>query len=104
MLPFWSPGRQKRRKTAVNSGFYPKKGRGSELPGLFQQLLADLAEIADGVRRFVELGLLLGIHFDLDDPLDALGTDHDRNADIEAVHAVLAGEIGGAGQNALFVE
>src|SRR3954465_9329053 len=35
--------------------------------------------------------------------LDALRTDHHRHADIEILHAVLAVEIGGAGQHAFLV-
>src|ERR1700760_4620299 len=104
MLPFWLTDRHKRREPAVYSGLDPQKGPESDFSGLFQQLFADFAEIADGTGRFIELGLLAGIHLDFDDPLDAVGADDHRNTDIEVLHAVLAGEIGGAGQNALLVE
>ena len=47
------------------------------------------------------LGLV--VQLDLDDPLDAAGADHHRHADIEVVDAILAGQVRGAGQDALLV-
>ena len=43
------------------------------------------------------------VELDLDDPLDAAGAEHARHADVEIVDAVLAGEMRGAGQDALLV-
>src|SRR5271166_4790842 len=54
--------------------------------------LDDLDQLADGGGRFVEGRLLLAIERDLDDPLDAAGADHHRDADIEVAYAVLAFE------------
>ena len=54
--------------------------------------------------RFVEHRLCSALFsVDLDDALDAAGADHHRHADIDALDAVLAREIGGAGQHALLV-
>ena len=44
-----------------------------------------------------------GSQFDFDDLLDALGAEFHGHADVEAVNAVLAVEVGGAGQNLLLV-
>ena len=53
--------------------------------------------------RFVELSLLTGVELHFDDAFDALGTDHDGNADIHALHTIFAVQVGRTGQNALFV-
>ena len=43
------------------------------------------------------------IEGDLDDPLDAIGADDDRHADIKAFDAIFAIELRGAGQNPALV-
>src|SRR5690606_1636345 len=77
---------------------------GDDSNGLRQRrrnLLAGFDEALHGGCGLLESGLLAAIEIDLDDALDTLGADHHRDADIDVLHAVLAVEIGGAGQNAL---
>ena len=64
---------------------------------------ADLHEILHGFHRAFEVEPLMRVEIDLDHPLHALGADHRRHADIEALYAVFAGQVGGAGQHALLV-
>ena len=65
--------------------------------------LAGDQQFLDRVDRDLETGLGLIVQFDLDDLLNAARADDHRHADIEVVDAVLAGEVRGAGQNALLV-
>src|SRR6185437_16467457 len=51
----------------------------------------------------MESGLLFGSEFDLDDLLEAPGAELARNANVEAVDAVLALEVCSAGENLLLV-
>src|SRR5262245_63010892 len=68
-----------------------------------RDLLAGVDQPAHRVGRLLEHRPLGAVELDLDDALDALRAEHDRHADIEILHAVLAVEIGGAGQHALLV-
>ena len=49
------------------------------------------------------IGLLVRVHLDLDHLLDAACADDHRHADIEVVDPVLAGQVGGAGQQPALV-
>jgi hypothetical protein len=46
-------------------------------------------EACDGSDGLVEHRLLIRIHVDVDDPLDAVGADHDRHTDVGVLEAVL---------------
>src|SRR6218665_1753238 len=64
---------------------------------------AGFAEAGNGADGLLE-GFFFGlVQVDLDDALDTAFADDDGNADIHVLHAILAGEVGGAGQNALLV-
>ena len=52
---------------------------------------------------FGNICLLGRVELDLDDLLHAVGADHHRHADVHVLHAVLAVEVGGAGQHAALV-
>src|SRR5690606_38093902 len=74
-------------------------------------LLAELRRDADaGLGQALHRGyrlvehLLFGlVEIELQDPLHAAGPDHDRDADIGVLHAILATKIGRAGQHPLLV-
>src|SRR5690606_13931313 len=60
-------------------------GRRRRLLGLALQLLRDRHQFLDRCDRGLVRRLLLVGERDLDDPLDAAGTDDDGDADIEAL-------------------
>src|SRR3954451_8194457 len=66
-------------------------------------LLAGIDERSHRGDRLVEHLALRAVEFQLHDALDTFGADHHRHADIKILHAILAVEAGGAGQQALFV-
>src|SRR6185369_17809515 len=53
--------------------------------------------------RLVEGGLFVGVELDLDDLLDAPAAELDRHTDVEPLGAVLAVQVGRAGQDLLLV-
>src|SRR5215813_4256377 len=65
--------------------------------------LASVDQRRHRLHRLVEHGTLGAVELNVDDALDALGTDHRRHADVKILHAVFAVEIGGARQDALLV-
>src|SRR5690606_16727727 len=67
------------------------------------QRLARVQQFLNRIDRDLQARLVVGIEFDLDDLFDAAGTDQHRNADVQTIEAVLAIDIGGAGQDALLV-
>src|SRR6185369_8741065 len=72
-----------------------------------RQMRSDLGAGVDqalhGVDRLLEHRPLRRIEVDLDDLLDAIGTNHYGHAHIHALHAVFAVEVGGAGEHAALV-
>ena len=68
-----------------------------------RDLGAGLDQPLHRLHRLLEHRPLRRIEVDLDDLLDAVGADHHRHADVHALHAVLAVEVGGAGQHAALV-
>jgi hypothetical protein len=71
----------------------------SEL-SMFRQALEQLL---DRIDADLEVCASLVVEVDLDDALDAARADHHRDSDIEVVDAVLAGQVGRCGKNALLV-
>src|SRR6476660_9882553 len=69
-----------------------------------RDLLAGVDEALHGGGGFFKHRSLAAIEFNLDDALDALGTDHDRHADVKILDAILAVEPGGTRQHALLIE
>src|SRR5215470_640354 len=69
-----------------------------------RDLLAGIDQALYRGGRFFEHGTFAAVELDLDNPLNAFGADHNRNADVEIPDAVLAVQPGGAGQYALLVE
>src|SRR5262249_56120647 len=69
-----------------------------------RDLLAGVDQALHGGGRFFKHRSLVAVEFNLDDALDALGTDHDRHADVEILNAILAFEPGGTGEHALLLE
>src|SRR5690348_5133019 len=70
---------------------------------LRRDLDAGLGQALHRRHRTVEHLLFALVELDLDDALDAAGADHHGNADIGALDAILAGEVGRTGQQALLV-
>src|SRR5690349_61596 len=64
----------------------------------------DADQLADGVHGFLEHGALVVGEVELDDLFDAASAELDGDADEEAVDAVLAVQVGGAGHDHLLVE
>src|SRR5215813_5612257 len=79
------------------------KSQSARRSGPSDDLVGGVDQRFYGGDGLVEHLLFLGIELDLDDTLDALFADHHRHADIEALHAVLAIQHGGAGDHALLV-
>src|SRR3546814_8661677 len=67
------------------------------------QILASLEQFLDRVDRNLQARLVGTVEFDLDDLLDAARADLHRHAHIQAIDAIFAVDIGGAGQDALLV-
>ena len=65
--------------------------------------LASIDQILNGFDRAVEFLALIAVEIDFDNPFHTSCADHDRHADIKALHTVFAREIGSAGKNPLFV-
>src|SRR5690349_11007406 len=63
----------------------------------------DADQLAHGVRRLRELGLLVGIQADLDDLLEAARAEPAGDAHVEVPKAVLALQQGGAREHPLLV-
>src|SRR5512140_2586554 len=61
------------------------------------------AQLLDGVGRLLQSGCLIGRQLQLDDPLEAAGPEHHRDAHVEALDPVLAFEERGARENLLLV-
>src|SRR5258706_10321778 len=72
-------------------------------PEVRRDLLASVHQSLHRGGRFLKHVALRAAHFDLDDPLDAFGSDHHRHADVKILDAVLAVEPGRARQDALLV-
>ena len=66
-------------------------------------LLQHVDQFLHGGGALVQHGLLFGGELDLVNLFDARGAQLDRNAHVEAVNAVLAFQIGGAGQHFFLV-
>src|SRR5262249_35147296 len=64
----------------------------------------DLDDVAHGRSGLLEHPLLVGGQLELDDLRGAAGADLHRHAHVEAVDAVLAGQVRSAGKDALLVE
>src|SRR5436305_14193682 len=71
--------------------------------GSAPHVLDDVDQFADRGHRFVEGRPFLAVERNLDHPFDPAGADHDRDADVELLDAVLAIEPCGAGQHAFLV-
>src|ERR1700760_4943373 len=69
-----------------------------------RDFLASLDKPLHRADGFVEVSALCAGQFEFNDSLDALRSDHDRNAGVKVLHAILAVEIGGAWQDALLVQ
>src|ERR1700756_1910905 len=65
--------------------------------------LQRVEQLLHRIGRLLQRGLLLGGQRDLDDLLDAVLAELHRYADVEIVEAVLAGEIGSAGEDLALV-
>src|SRR5437588_2603740 len=65
--------------------------------------LAGFDERGDGFHRFLEHGAFGAVELNFNNPLDPLGADYARHADIEILDVILAIEIGGARQHSLLV-
>src|SRR3954470_9031475 len=87
------------------TGFRSSAGIGVTLAAekIGGDLLAGIDQALHRADRFVEGLAVLAGELDLDDALNALGADHDGDADIHVLHAVFALEVGGRGQHALLV-
>src|SRR5580765_7797870 len=74
-------------------------------PFLFDQCLDsdNAAEFLHCRRALVESRLFFGRQFDFDDLLDALCAQFHRDADVESANSVFTLQVGGAGENFLFV-
>src|SRR5918993_2036192 len=75
----------------------------SDLSKASVDLLARHEQLLNGIDA--DLQVLPGflVELDLDHFLGPAGADHDRHADVEAIEAVLALDIDGAGHDALLV-
>src|SRR5579871_5690508 len=103
MTPAWlSPSPDHRRDSAERfASAQTARPRDPCSAEIWRDLHAGVNQAADRVDRLVEHRLLRSGELDLDHPLDALGAEHDGNADIEILHTVFAVEIGRAGKHAL---
>src|SRR4029079_8081233 len=70
---------------------------------VWRDLGAGVDQTLHRLHRLLAHGARCAIELDLHDALHAVGADHDRYADIHALHAILAAEVGGTGQYAPLV-
>src|SRR3954453_19286874 len=65
--------------------------------------LQRIEQLPNRIGRFLERGAFVLRQRDLDDLLDPVSPELHRNADVEVVEAVLAGQIRGTGEDLAFV-
>src|SRR5215468_1740924 len=83
---------------------FPAQAPACSVVEVGRDLLAGVDQALHGGGRFFKHRSLAATEFDLDDALDALGTDHNRHADVEILDPVLSVEPGGTRKHTLLVE